>query len=218
MKMILQILLFVSTAVSFFWGSFHFSGKKVALFKTLVVFAFGCFMLGGVFELVTLLIQGSVPQVFHIGMLAVVGGFSFVYSASYGQMDWLADDGSAGLRKYRLLALLAPLVIAALYIPVLRCDIIPTAKLITGAQFLMLALAAYYNFKHLIIPDVFFGIIASIRGYNLLALLLELLYATRLMAGRVGNEIVWAAASACVVVLCPMVLPVMERGSKKWTL
>lgn len=218
MKLIVTIVMLVSSAVSFGIGVSKFFAKKIALFKILITASIGCFMLGKLYELVNLYADGSINEVFNVGMLATVGGLLFLFSASFSQMDGLVDDKSKALIKYRLISLIAPVMVLGIYLPILLSDLDIKIKITTLIIYLFIAQASYYNLKHLIIPDVSFGIIASIRTYSLAALLLELLTALQLLFDRLDNQVLFAVTSILIAISYPCVLIAMDRGSKKWTL
>jgi len=69
-------------------------------------------------------------------MLARIGGFAFIFSASYAQMDGLVDDKTDSVAKYRIPAILAPAAMILLYIPVLLSDMGIFIKVIYGIIFL----------------------------------------------------------------------------------
>lgn len=218
MELIVRILLLASAAISFAVGVYKFFRSKTALFKILVTASIGCSMLGRLYELVTLIIRGEIPSIFNIGMLATLGAFLFIFSASYSQMDGLVDDKSAGLSKYRLTALIAPVVIMAIACLNFKAELSLGLTIFIMVLYLVIAVASYYNLKHVIIPDVSFGIIASIKAYSIAALVLELFTAIQILADKLGIEMLWTVSSILIAITYPIVLIAMDRGSKKWTL
>ena len=111
-----NLAVLICTAVSFTYGAIRFFRKGKALYLQMIVGGLGCMMLSRAFQFIVLATTGSMPEGFHIGMLGLVGGFMFFLSANYGQMDKLLDDGAREYRKYRLLSLIAPGVLAVLYL------------------------------------------------------------------------------------------------------
>lgn len=214
--MIIKLLLLLSSAFCLVFGICKYINKKVALFSILIIAAFGCYMLGHLYETITLLIFGSPFGDFNIGMLARLGGFAFIFSASFAQLDGLVDDKSSELRKYRLAALIAPLIIAALFIPVLGYEMGTAVKIVYALIFLLAALASYYNFKHLIIKDVSFGIIDSIRAYNLFSLISTILYCVMCIAALSGFETVSSIFALALAASYPCTVISMEKGRQRW--
>ncbi len=78
--------------------------------------------------------------------------------------------------------------------------------------------SANYHLKHLIIDDVSFGLIRSIRSYNLLSLVYALLCMSEVLVECFNLPtvcIVIVYILECIVLL--VFVPVLERGVKKWT-
>ena len=107
---------------------------------------------------------------------------------------------------------------AGLYVLYFRYAGFGEDAIVNGIISLVICQTTYFQLKHLIIPDVEGGIIRSIRGYNLMALI----YAVLCMAEMIVSAIpggrgllagVWSAM--CLVLL--LFIPVPERGIEKWT-
>ena len=83
---------------------------------------------------------------------------------------------------------------------------------------LLIVLASYYNLKHLIFPDVEYGVIRSLKTYNLLALIFELLCLVEMIT--VSREL--AVGTLVIGILMGLVLPAVilsvERGVRKWSI
>jgi len=215
--LLIKLLLLLSSAFCVVYGLCKYLGKRVALFSVLVVAAFGCFMMGHLYEFLSQAASSLSQQAFNVGMLARIGGFSFLFSASYAQMDGLVDDGTVGMKKYRLWALTAPVVMAALYVPVVLSAPGILEKLVYGLVFLFAALAGYYNLKHLIIPDVCSGIIDSIRLCSLFTLITVVCYGLMCAAGIGGRETLSEIFAVALAAAYPCTVITMEKGRRKWT-
>mgnify|MGYP003290124976 CR=1 FL=1 len=213
-----NLAMFICMAVSFTYGVVRFFKKGKALYLQMIVGGLGCMMLGRAFQFITLLTRGMLPEGFHIGTLGIVGGFLFFLSANYGQMDRLLDDGSVENRKYRLLGLLAPLLIAGIYGLVFLFDIRLESIIVYGVMTAIIMFASYFNLKHFIFPDVEFGIIRSIRGYNLIALLLAVLSVGEIVLLLWGKMIPILILHAAICVVSLAIVPILEKGVKKWTI
>ena len=213
-----NLAMFVCTAVSFTYGAIRFFKKGKALYLQMIVGGLGCMMLGRVFQFVTLLTRGTLPDGFHVGMLGIMGGFVFFLSANYGQMDKLLDDGARENRKYRLLGLLAPLLVAGVYAPVLLFSIGLETGIAYGVMTTIVMFASYFNLKHFIFPDVEFGIIRSIRGYNLIALLLGVLSVGEMILLAWGKQIPLLILYVAICAVSIAIVPILEKGVKKWTI
>lgn len=217
MDIVLLVLLFLSSAVSFIYGAVKFFKPKTALFKQIVVSSLGCFMLGRLYNLL-ISVADKIPEGFNIGLLSLFGGFMFLFSADFGQMDGLVDGKQKEFTKYRLLSLLSPAFILLTagvgYIMSnglsLKISYIPV--------YIMIMLSSYFNFKHLLLPDVDFGILKSIRKYNFFALMLCIVTSVDLSFSFMNNIIFNTITSVMTGVFYIAIIVSLERGSKKWTL
>lgn len=213
-----NLAMFICMAVSFTYGVVRFFKKGKALYLQMIVGGLGCMMLGRVFQFVTLLTRGMLPEGFHIGTFGIVGGFVFFLSANYGQMDKLLDDGAKENRKYRLLGLLAPLLMAGIYCLIFFFNPGLESMIVYGVMTAIIMFASYFNLKHFIFPDVEFGIIRSIRGYNLIALLLGVLSVGEIALMLWNKTVPLLILYIAICVVSIAVVPVLEKGVKKWTI
>ena len=218
MYLYLSLALTICAGIGFSYGLYRFFRDESALYVRMIIFAVGCAMLGRLFETLLILVNGSVGNGFHVGMLGVIGSFLFLFSANFGQMDSIVDDGSKRYRKTRLISLAAPLVILGIWCVIAVKKGVDKTTIPLGVEALFIALASFYHLKHLIIEDVSFGLIKAIRTYNLLSLVYALLCMTEMFV-KSFNLPVYATVIVnvlqCVVLL--VFVPVLERGVKKWT-
>ena len=213
-----NLAMFICMAVSFTYGVVRFFKKGKALYLQMIVGGLGCMMLGRVFQVVAVLTRGMLPDGFHIGTLGIVGGFLFFLSANYGQMDKLLDDGVKENRKYRLLGLLAPAVLAGIYSLVFLFNVETEGVIVNAIMTAIIMFASYFNLKHFIFPDVEFGIIRSIRGYNLIALLLAVLSVGEIVLLLWGKMIPLLILYVAICAVSVAIVPILEKGVKKWTI
>ena len=215
---IIKALLFAATAI---WGMSVSFGKKGALFLQIVACGMGCMALGNIFvfalnvtapeEALTTLTTG-----FNIGLLGIFGMFAFIFSASYGQIDGLGDDKSPELRKYRLLALIAPGVNLIILLGIVFAGIELNMQIIYPVLFLPAILASYYNLKHLIIPDVDLGILACIRKYNLVALIMTTLVLLSTAAKQYDISALYSILNVLTGISAVTVFYFAKSGSEEW--
>ena len=218
MYRIMLLALTICAATGFIYGLVRFFPQKTALYLRMIVFGVGCSMLGRLFETLQLFVNGQLTSGFHVGMLGIVGSFLFFFTANYGQMDSIVDDGSKQFRKYRLIGMIAPLAVIALYVVLPVVKGFSESTVVLGVQSAVIALASYYHLKHLIIQDVDYGLIRSIRSYNLIALIYAYLCMAEMLVETIAFPTVCTAivlALQCVAMLA--IIPVLERGVKKWT-
>jgi len=218
MEIIFRIILLVCSAAAFIYGCAKFMKPKTALFKQLIVCAIGCMMFGRLHGVVMVMAIGYIPTPFNVGLLGIFGGFFFILTASFGQMDGLVDGKQKGLAKYRVLAFLAPVAILLAFVPIWLSGKDLDDKIVPFVVALPMLASSYYNLKHFITPDVEFGILKSIRGYNLMALILSVLYVAEIVTQTLNIRTAWYAVMILISLCYLLILPVLERGSKKWTL
>lgn len=218
MAKFLSLAMTLCACVGFNYGLARFFRERKALYTRMIVFGIGSAMLGRLFETLSLFAFGEIPSGFHIGVLGIVSSFLFFYTANFGQMDSLVDDGSAKFRKYRMIGMIAPVVILILYILYLKNTEFGAGAIVRAIEAIVIALAAYYHLKHLVIEDVDYGIIRSIRGYNLVALIYAVLCMLEMILTASPYSIIWTVIVdllICVILL--IFIPVLEKGVKKWT-
>jgi len=219
MYLYLSLALTICAGIGFGYGVFRFFRGKSALYVRMIVFGVGCAMLGRLFTTLLVLVNGDIFEGFNVGMLGIIGSFLFFFSANYGQMDSIVDDGSPRFRKTRIIALAAPLVVAAIWIMIVSMYGFSELTIWIGIEMFFLALASYFHLKHLIIEDVNYGLIKAIRSYNLLSLIYAFLCIMEVLVECFALSlfvVVLVYVLECVVLLA--FIPVLERGVKKWTI
>lgn len=219
MEKYLVLALTICALFGYIYGMIRFFRRGTALYARMIVLGIGCAMMGRLFETLQLFIIGEIHSGFQIGVLGVVGSFLFLFTSNYGQMNSLVDDGSKSLRKYRLIACLAPLAVAGIYAfyysRVGFCEI----AVVHAVESAIIALAAFYHLKHLIIPDVENGLIDCIRPYNLLALIYAFLCMAEIVVSCMPvADVFMIILFVLLSLLMLTIVPVLERGVKKWTI
>ena len=208
----------VCAYVSFIYGTIKFFRPKKALYVQMITLAVGCTAFGNLYQVIRLLTVGDIFNEFQLGLLGTIGSLSFLFSANYGVMDSLADDGTKRFLKYRLISLALPAVEFALYaFFFLRGSFPPLIKVTAGVITLFAAGTSYFNLKHLIMPDVDFGVIKCLKLYNLLALIFAFFCIVEISAYAFDNEAAAVSADLVTGVVMLLMTPVVERGLKKWT-
>ena len=214
--MLSLILSLLIAAFAFGTGATKLFKKGTPLYWQLYVCAAGCFALRQLSETVNFLcgIQGNIS----VGMLGIFGCNFFLLSADYGTLDKVVDDGSAENKPARKLALLAPVVTAALIASVFfawrKNDLV--CGVLWLAMLLPMLPASYFNLKHLLMPPDDFELLRATRPCNLASLGVYLLSALCGAACGLGNtalaEVTSVALSASMLwLVCAAV-----KGRKKW--
>ena len=184
----------------------------------MITLSVGCMAFGRLYQVVRLITIGDILENFQLGVFGVIGGLLFLFSANFGAMDSLADDGSKEFTKYRIIPLLAPIPATMIYVVFLLIPDFPIlVKVVSAVITAFVACASYYNLKHLIFPDVDYGVINCLKTYNFLALVFEYLCIAEMLANSRGNEIVALIIGVLMGAVLIVIVPTVERGIKKWT-
>ena len=217
MFLISNVVVCVCAYVSFIYGTIKFFGRKKAVYAQMITLAVGCTAFGKLYQVIRLLTVGDIFNEFQLGLLGMIGSLAFLFSANFGVMDSLADDGSKKYLKYRIFPLALPAAEIAIYVIHILCgDFAPLIKVTAGAITLFAAGASYFNLKHLIFPDVDFGVIKCLKLYNFLAVLFAFLCIAQIAAYSYVNETAAVAVDFATGVVMLLMTPAVERGLKKW--
>ena len=204
--------------ISFIYGTMQFFKPKKAVYAQMIVLGVGCIAFGRMYQVVRLLTGGEIISAFQLGTLGSIGSLMFFFSANFGTIDSLADDRSKQYIKYRLLAFAAPLGALALYLAfILFSDVSNLWKMIGAAMTFFIMQTTYFNLKHLIFPDVEYGVINCLKPYNALVLLYSLFCIADIIAITRESEIAVIVVSAEIGVTVLLIVPMLARGVKKWT-
>ena len=89
-------------------------------------------------------------------------------------------------------------------------------QIVYAILFLPAILASYYNLKHLIIPDVEDGILAAIRMYNLLVLVMTVLIMVSFTLKMSGQTVAYSVVNVLAGLCAPIVLWLAKQGTERW--
>lgn len=196
---------------------FRYLQSRKNLYASMIVLGVACIGLGRLYQCARLWTGGSLISVFQPGILGTMGAFSFFFSANFGQIDSLVDDGGKSVRKYRLFGLIGPIYVVAMLIPILVSPARIGFKVGCAFTFAEMVFACYFHVKHLLIPDVDGGVVKCLRGYNALAVILSVFCMGELIGLAYGWEIVVSTVDAGIGIVSLLVVSVMKRGVKAWT-
>ena len=210
-----NLAVMVCATVGFLTGIPYLNTRK-ALYASMIVQGMICVVLGRLYQCALLFTGGSLTDNFQVGSLGVMGAFSFFFSANYGQIDSLVDDGGKTFRKYRLIALIGPAYVVSMLVPILLSPAAATFKISCVIISVMISMASYFHVKHLFIPDVDYGVVRCLRGYNALAVTLSVMCMWELIALALNSQwlLIVSGVGLCAAALT--LVPVMDRGVKKW--
>jgi hypothetical protein len=210
----------VAALFSTFYGIKHFFKKGKPLCLQSLTMAMASHALGSIYHLCQTLTSESLVDGFTPAYLGRIGFFLFIITASYGQLDRIVDDGSSRMRPARLIALAAPVFAALLYIPNAIVATTPTStKVVYALVWIPAIISVYFNLKHVLIPDLDFGFIKSLKPYNLFVLLLSFSELACLTAWNYYHYPILLAISAIVFgALCVCTMIAAKKGVEKWTI
>ena len=217
LDVITNLIIITASLLGFLYGTFTILLRRNPLYLKMVVLAMACMTISRGYILLQNLVKGTEPDVFHVGMLGLLGCFLFLFSANFGMIDGLADDGSFEYLKVRLISWVVPIAIIVGF--VICCvprnpgsELVPYSIVV-----LVIALASRYHFKHLIFPDVDYGVVRAIRGYNALALLLCVSTVVLIIADMNGYDVLYLVAGIAMAVWCMMLIPILKKEATRWT-
>jgi len=185
--------------------------KKTPLFYRIIFFAMITCLMGCIYTMLYGFLWQGANSDFHVGYLAYVGMFFFLYSSYYGALDSLADGGSSEHRRFRMIAGAT----AGAFFAAAALQICFFQK---GFWLLLLVIPAsftlYFSVKHLIIPDVEMGIIKVMRSYNAVVIALCICMMMRILS--TSGSMIETGSSVCAGILLALCMPVARKGVQKW--
>ena len=215
---IAELLPLLATLASLVYGLKHFFKKGKPLFLQSITMAMACHALGSIYHLCQSLTSESIVEGFTPAYLGRIGFFLFILTASYGQLDRIVDDGTAAMRRARIVALAAPLLAVLFYLPNALIEDVPAVtKAVYAVVWIPAIISVYFNLKHAIIPDLDFGFIKALKPYNLLVLVLSFSELLCLTAWDYYYPIPMVAAAVLFGASCICTMVVAKKGVEKWT-
>lgn len=193
------------------------------MYLRMVCWAVICAFFARLFHVFVIVFFKSYDFNINMGTMGVFGSLLFLLSANYGQINGLVDDGSRRAKKARLIALIAPLIIIAMYLYAfymwggfenVMIELYSHINLAVVAIVIMPCI--YFNFKHLIIYDVEGGIVKSLRPYNALAVIYELMVMAEWITMRTAEFDLFVVTMVVQGIVLLLLVPVAGRGVKKW--
>ncbi|MCR5165888.1 MAG: hypothetical protein K6C13_01520 [Oscillospiraceae bacterium] len=214
---LLQLAAAVSACLGFLSGATKYLRPHKPLYASMIVLGTACIMLGHGYTFMRMITGLPVRGIFHVGCLGTVGAFAFFFSSNYGQIDSLVDDGSNSFMKYRALAFLSVILTAGLYILILLSPASNAEKFTDGIVTLSVAAAGYFHLKHIIIPDIDYGVVKCLRLFNVLALIYAVMCMAEMLISAYGRNDLLPAVVIIRCILSVLFVPVMDKGVRKWS-
>lgn len=208
----------VSTLFSLVYGLVHFFKKGTPIFLQSLTMAMASYFLSVTYHLCQTFTSEQILDSFTPAYLGRIGFFMFLITASYGQLDRIIDDRSPKMRPARLIAFIAPVCAALLYIPNYFADSPYYTKLSYAFIWIPAIISVYFSLKHAIIPDLDFGFIKAIKPYNIFVLCLSFAELLSLTAWDYFSSIWVAITSVVFGLLCICTMIAAKKGVEKWTI
>ena len=208
-----------ATLFSLIYGLKYFFKKGKPLSMQSITMAMASHALGSIYHLCQSLTSEDIVEGFTPAYLGRIGFFLFILTASYGQLDRIVDDGTAKMHRARVVALIAPLLAALLYVPNAMMEDVPLeTKVVYALVWIPAILCAYFNLKHAIIPDFDFGFIKAVKPYNVFLLLLNFAELLCLTTWDYYAPVQMAVTAIIFAVLCVCTMISARKGVEKWTI
>ncbi len=213
---VMNLYLLVCACAGLIYGLAAAYRQKQPLYFKLMVFPVACQFFSRAFTLVTLLCYQELPDGFNIGLLGYAGFYLFLYLPNVGVMDHLLDEQKKGITKQKAISAILPVLEVAVAVAAL---FVHRVSLAVRISFLILALlaglAGYFNMKHALTPDVEGGIVRTLRKFNLVCVVFEVLTFAEVGLFYYGayNPITLAIVLGVFYV---GFLPFLNKETKKW--
>jgi len=214
-----NVIGFVCALFGFIYGGIKFFKPKKAMYAQMITLALGCSAFGRLFYIVRLLTGGFITANVQLGFFGIIGSFMFFFSGNFGALDSLTDDGSKKYSKYRLIGCIAPIIFIALYVLFFLTSRVSLRWKILGAvQTVLTCLSTYFNLKHLVFPDVDYGVVRCLRPYNLLVLIFSVSVFFECVS--LSRDIPAMTLICCIItgIITAAMMPMIVRGLKKWSI
>lgn len=213
---ILRLISFLISVSAVIFGIIIVSKNKIPMYFKFMVGTALCYMLRELYIQISY-ICGNLYNNTIVEMLAVVGSVLFLFSAEYGLIDKIVDDGSTKKVK-KLVSCTIPMILIFGYVIMLAARLSNNhlKMLACGLIVLLMVFASYLNMKHLIMEEDEVGFLKSSRSCNICAIIyyfgLEVLWISEIIGIQFFSEMVNLLLSVIVLAL---VLSA-KMGVKKW--
>jgi len=215
--LIANIFVMACAMIGFIWGAVVFFRPRKAMYAQMITLALGCISFGRLFIIIRLLTEGSLNYTFQLGYLGMIGSLMFFISSNYGAIDSLVDDGTKKFRKYRLTAMTAPVIAIIAYVLLfLIADISLVWKVMVGVLTVFIVFASYFHLKHLVFPDVDYGVVNFLHAFNLVALLYDVALIFECYAMSRENQKLTMVSTVITGLVVLLLMPMVIRGVKRW--
>lgn len=208
----------LSAFAGFLYSLIKVFRKRRSLYLKMVGCALGCLFLERLSSIVEIIVTAELPDLFQVSTFGNIGYSLFIFSSNYGTFDSLIDDGSPALSKYRHRAFHAPLLFIAAAVIILISPANLSRSIPCAIEVLFMGATSYYDYKHLIVPDKYAGIMTSLQPFHILSLIMSfcLMNENILWCYDVQADPLWALSYLPMYIIMPAMMPVLVGGMNKW--
>ncbi len=216
MSLYLNLAMTICALFGMTLGGIYYLAPRKPLYASMIVLGVACIALARFYQFARLVTGLENAGIFQLGVLGIVGTFAFFFSSNYGQIDSLVDDRSKEFFRYRLIAWIGPVVVLILFLFAAK-DAFLSSKISYAMVSVAIGAASYFHVKHLLIPDVDYGVVHCLRRFNAVALLYGFLCMLEMIAmeNYLEGMILVVGVLQCVVSI--LIVPTMDKGVKQWT-
>lgn len=218
MKIIGEVIVLLFSLIALIYGIRHLMLRRKVLYFQLIVGAVACNILGFLFDVCELLVRGNLSEGFTTGYLGSIGCFLFLLTASYGYMDSIVDDHTSRMKKFRIIAFLAPATCLMLLVLNFFSPVPWQTKVSYVFVWIPATFSSYFNLKHAMIPDFDFGFIKALRPFNVAALIFTLSALSHLTVWNFFGWIAMVISGVSLGVSCVVMIVMAKRGVDAWTI
>lgn len=214
-----NLYMLICSGFSLVFGIVQFMKKKrPPMYFLFILFAIMSAFLSRIYYFVTVALYGSIPDMFNLGFIGYAAMFLYMFFANYGQIDYLVDDRKTLKIHYRVIPVIIPVteLLLAVY-SLIYGTVNITVRISFVAISVIAGFAGYFNIKHFIIPDVDFGIVKLIRGYNLIAFFIGIFSLAEIGFSLFEYNGIIFYIQIILGTLYATAIPVLNSEVKKWT-
>ena len=209
------------SAAAFVYGASRLLNKNTLAYFHFLIWGVACFALLALSACVNCLCHTVYEPYVSLGSFGSVGVYIAFLSANRGVLDKIVDERTASTRKARYLALIVPVIAAALTVW-LCIKYASDGHTASGILLLVLSIpmiySCYLNIKHLLLPVDAMEILKATKGCNATCLVFVLVEFLYMLAAAFDSTLLvdlFFFLRAAVLLLL-MIFAV--RGEKKWQL
>lgn len=215
---IFEILAFAVSVAAFAYGAFHLMREETPKYYKLYVCAAGCYMLEELWVIVNSLFgNGAEDGLVTVRLFGFFGCLCFMLSANAGEFDKVVDEEKR--KGPKIPALIAPALLLALF-ALYAFSPDNTRSFLTVAMGFLSILpaipASYFCLKHLLLPTDGFGLLATTKPINVMALVFFAANYIYPLTDLYCSDTVMCVFDLVIGALLFGIVSACIKGSEKW--